>query len=240
MPVSPTLSDQEVLDLTMTDFMSYLLEGKVDVPPSPHHTSDAALVESSEEEEQGADSSRGASPNHGAAMTPSKRTTATSKTGRRSARRGGSEPNRNARMAKENRERKKAYVNDLEQQLAATKREKDEVASEKADLEAELAEAHAEIAQLRRSLATAPAIAQVLEALGAASAFSFNGQPPAPVAGRKRAAHEDEDESAGVGRREFGRGKRRASSRGVAKAMPDATPKPTVIPLQLNLHVHAQ
>lgn len=281
-PVSPTLSDQEVLDLTMTDFMSYLLEGKADVPPSPHHTSDgngipppdmynlvplvmspplqtahhvsadpvtalaAALVESSEEDERGSVSSRGASPSD---ATSSPRQPETTRTARRSAaarggrsqRRGGAEPNRNARMAKENRERKKAYVTDLEQQLAATQQEKADVVAEKTDLQAELAEARAEIAQLRQSLAAAPAIAQVMKALGAASShLSFDGPPPARTAGRKRAAHEDngQDDAAEPA---LGRGKRRASAaRKAAKPAREVTPQPTIIPLQLNLHVHAQ
>lgn len=269
-PRSPQLSDQEVLDLTMTDFMSYLLDDKSAPPahspeqsdgnvpdPSQHqwqqllydlvplamsppshpapNTSAAgtvAALESEEDEEEatmldvaGSSRSRARRNSNGSNSSGASR----------SGRTRGGEPNRNARMAKENRERKKAYVNDLEQQLADMQQQRDAAIAAKRDVEADLAAARQEVAALRASLRGAPAIAEVLRALGSSSNYlSFDGsatQPPAKIAGRKRLPSEDEQDLP------LGRGKRRAAATARMTNKSEAGAS-TIIPLQLNIHVH--
>ena len=86
---------------------------------------------------------------------------------------GRKDPSHNAKMAKLNRERKKAYVAGLEDRVAQLEDDTERAAQREAKLTSALAAARKEIAQLQQSLQRAPALAQVLRALGNVEGLSF-------------------------------------------------------------------
>eukprot|EP00045_Choanoeca_perplexa_P005905 m.49568 g.49568 ORF g.49568 m.49568 type:complete len:244 (-) comp13356_c1_seq4:567-1298(-) len=94
------------------------------------------------------------------------------------AHRAGKEPNRNAVMAKLNREKKKAYVNSLEDRIANLEQDKAAALKQVAEQKIAWDRAQAEIVRLQTAVKASPAIAQVLRALGNDKALSFGqGQP---------------------------------------------------------------
>jgi uncharacterized coiled-coil protein SlyX len=88
------------------------------------------------------------------------------------------DPKRNAVMAKLNREKKKAYVNDLEERIAQLESDKAAALKQVAQQTVAVSRAQAEIARLQAAVKSSPAIAEVLRALGNCNALSFGqGQP---------------------------------------------------------------
>lgn len=81
---------------------------------------------------------------------------------------GGSaarDPNHNARMAKLNREKKKAYVAELEARIEDMEQQADGARAREAALQQKLAAAHRQIAQLQAALRAAPQLANVLNSI---------------------------------------------------------------------------
>lgn len=99
---------------------------------------------------------------------------------------GRKDPSHNAKMAKLNRERKKAYVSGLEDRVAQLEDDAERAAQREVKLTSALAAARKEIAQLQQSLQRAPALAQVLRALGNVEGLSF-----ASAAAADKAQHRD-------------------------------------------------
>eukprot|EP00730_Choanoeca_flexa_P017234 TRINITY_DN8272_c0_g1_i2.p1 TRINITY_DN8272_c0_g1~~TRINITY_DN8272_c0_g1_i2.p1 ORF type:complete len:269 (+),score=72.30 TRINITY_DN8272_c0_g1_i2:215-1021(+) len=91
---------------------------------------------------------------------------------------GAKEPNRNAIMAKLNREKKKQYVASLEEKIAALEHENTSHLQTIASQQAAFKQAQAEITRLRAAVKAAPAIASVLKTLNGDNAVRF-GSPQA-------------------------------------------------------------
>lgn len=138
-----------------------------------------------------------------------------------------SEPGRNARMAKLNRERKKQYVQGLETEIAALKEGLVESDKAKQSLEHELSQAQQEIEYLRSVVANQSAIASLLATVSN-SGLSLDASASMPgTVSRKRNAS---DEHSPIETNTNTRKSRRVSNKKSAT---------TVIPIQFNLHVPA-
>ena len=94
------------------------------------------------------------------------------------------DPNHNARMAKLNRERKKAYVHNLEEKLAGLEKQASLAKSREEKLVAELSTAQTQIQQLQAALKSAPQLAAVFQALGQTT-VTFNTPQEANSLSRK-------------------------------------------------------
>lgn len=87
---------------------------------------------------------------------------------------GSVDPDRNARMAKANRDRHKQYVNGLENSVAQLTKDNQTLTVQKTETDRKLEAALAEIAQLKAALAGQSCIAQAVTQLGFALNFTGN------------------------------------------------------------------
>lgn len=154
-------------------------------------------------------------------------------------------------MAKENRERKKKYVAELESKISTLQKDKDAAQAQNVSLQADLTKAQQEIASLRAMLQNSSALAQVISALGSSGAISFGANI---VSGNNKAqkrgpndSTEDEQQEQLAGQPPQKRAStRRRGADEVAAAPPTAVSNSgavaaptTILPIQLNIHVHS-
>lgn len=155
-------------------------------------------------------------------------------------------------MAKENRERKKKYVAELESKISTLQKDKDAAQAQNVSLQADLTKAQQEIASLRAMLQNSSALAQVISALGSSGAISFganivSGNNKAQKRGPNDSTEDEQQEQQLAGQPPQKRAStRRRGADEVAAAPPTAVSNSgavaaptTILPIQLNIHVHS-
>eukprot|EP00056_Hartaetosiga_gracilis_P005842 m.89876 g.89876 ORF g.89876 m.89876 type:complete len:468 (+) comp12299_c1_seq11:661-2064(+) len=152
------------------------------------------------------------------------RTTTTSTTKRSSRQRVDYGRNKNARMAKENRERKKAYLVGLENRVEELEQQMEAQRKREENLLKKLCVANEEIDGLRLALKNNKAFGQLFSALkfGTSTSQPFSLVPPQPPSSSSSSSNTNEE-----GENEEGEGNEPSSKRA----------KKTVIPFQINLHI---